>query len=195
MIKELSEGLKNVSELITKFVSPRSLKIDLQAINQCVYINQNISMLVKFSNADVKDQLTNLYFKMIKANALPVFDFVSDPKIPSILQHERLFFSEHYSPMAGKPKAVCLKLRRGVLILQYKIKNTTKPTTMLTLSNEMISERASSTMMFSMRGLRSELSIVHNSKPTHYDLGNDSLLDYLLFRGQYVSSTYKNSKV
>ncbi|KNC20782.1 hypothetical protein FF38_00079 [Lucilia cuprina] len=109
--------------------------------HQAIYINKKKYILVKFNSTLIRDNIMDEYFKTIKTQPLMASDFVTDQKIPSSLLKKRVFLNEHYSPMAGKLNALCLKLRQNKIISKYKLINAEKPFAILTLPDNMIIER------------------------------------------------------
>ena len=87
-------------------------------------MNGNKLLLIKFNNVGIRDSLMKEYFK---TRSLKVKD-VLDGEIES-----RVYLNDHYSPAASNLNFLCRKMLRLNIISKFKIFNSDKLKSKLTL--------------------------------------------------------------
>ncbi|KNC25473.1 hypothetical protein FF38_05860 [Lucilia cuprina] len=126
IISGLPNGIENLFDPIIKIGSYYNISISKSDINHVCYIHQRKSVLVKFNNVFLRDNIMSAYFK---TRSLKVADVV-EGNIDL-----RIYLNDHYGPAAGKLNAICRKLLQKKVINKYRILNGDKLLVKLTMSD------------------------------------------------------------
>lgn len=126
VVNGLPDGLSDFMVIIRDIGKIYNLDISTHDINYACYFNNRKSVLYKFNNVFLRDNLMREYFK---SRSLKLCDVIGGDI------NSRLYLNDHYSPAAGRLHTLCRKLLQKKIITKYKVLNADKVKASLTMSD------------------------------------------------------------
>lgn len=132
VVSGLPEGIECLVSPIIELGSVYQVPVARNDINHVCYINKRTSVLVKFNNVFVRDEIVKKYFNSMKTRPLIVsdlvkLDFQNGNAQENMIINKRVYLNDHYPPATGKLNAVCRRLLKEKTILKFRIINSDKP--------------------------------------------------------------------
>lgn len=118
VITGLPSGINNLFEPILSIFSHYKINADAKDINHCIYIQQGRSLLVKFNNVHLRDDLMKAYFK---TRSLMLSDVIGTQVAA------RVYLNDHLTPACNKLQTICRTLRKEGKIAWFRILNGDVP--------------------------------------------------------------------
>ncbi|KNC33243.1 hypothetical protein FF38_14547 [Lucilia cuprina] len=129
LINGLPKYHDNINELVVKIFKQLNADINPGDINNCYFINQGNTVLVKLNNIPKRDLVMRNYFK------------TRDLCLSSLIEtdiNKRIFLNDHVTPKVGRVLFLCRRLRKDNKILKYRLINSDKTKIKITLKDNTI---------------------------------------------------------
>lgn len=127
IVTGLPRASPNIISSILKIAKLYDIPLNENDINQCISIKNRKEVLIKFNSIHARDSIMKKYYA---TRSLKLKDVLDEQQDGADIE-ERIYLSDHLTPMASKLCFICRKLKKNNRITDFKFYNGDVPRAVL----------------------------------------------------------------